>query len=77
MTLFELSQEYESSAAAIRARITELRTYEQNQTDDESARRVRLRIAALTPLLREARELAHLTAHYYDRSYHKYEKYTL
>ena len=35
------------------------------------------RIAELTPLLQETRELAALTAHYYDRSYHRHERYTL
>ena len=28
-------------------------------------------------LLQETRELAALTAHYYDRSYHRHERYTL
>jgi hypothetical protein len=76
MTLLEMSLEYEASAAAIRKRISELREIDRNQTDEEHSRRLRLRIAALTPLLRESRELASLTAHYYDRSYH-HEKYTI
>ena len=33
-------------------------------------------ITELTPLLQETRELAALTAHYYDRSYHRHERYT-
>ena len=41
------------------------------------ARRLRQRIVSLQPLLQEMRELAVLTARYYDRSYHKHEKYTL
>ena len=77
MTLMEMSVEYEASVTALRSRITELRETEQAQADSETARRLRLRIAALLPLLREARELAALTAHYYDRSYHKHERYTL
>lgn len=77
MTLMELSVQYEASAAAIRARIAELRIAEREQTDADAARALRLRIEALIPLLREARELAVLTAHYYDRSYHKHERYTL
>ena len=77
MTLLEMSAEYTSSADAIRNRISELRETERMLTDDEYARRLRLRIAALTPLLRETRELAGLTAHYYDRSYHNNERYTL
>lgn len=77
MTLMELSVQYEDSAAAIRGRIAQLRIAEQEQTDADAARALRLRIEALVPLLREARELAVLTAHYYDRSYHKHERYTL
>ena len=77
MTLFEMSIEYEASADAIRARIRELRLAEREQADAEAARALRMRIAALIPLLRESRELAFLTAHYYDRGYHKHERYTL
>ena len=46
-------------------------------SDPEEVRALRARIAALDPLLREAKALAELTAHYYDRSYHNHEKYTL
>ena len=35
------------------------------------------RVQELTPLLRDCRELAVLTARYYDRSYHKHERYTI
>ena len=45
--------------------------------DPEEAWRLRRRIAELTPILTQMNELAELTAHYYDRSYHKHEKYTL
>ena len=77
MTLLELSVQYADSAALIRARIRELRAEERRQSDPEAARRLRRRIDDLTPLLRECRELAVLTARYYDRSYHKHERYTL
>lgn len=77
MTLLEMSVFYADSASLIRARIAELRAAEQAETDPSSARRLRLRADALRPLLREMRELAVLTARYYDRSYHKHEKYTL
>lgn len=77
MTLFEMSADYAASADALRTRIAALRELERSQQDEESSRRIRLRIAALLPLLRESRELAALTAHYYDRSFHNYEKYTL
>lgn len=77
MTLLEMSLSYQSSAAAIHGRIVELRSLARVQTDPEAAFCLRRRIDDLMPLWRETRELAALTAHYYDRSYHKHEKYTL
>lgn len=77
MTLLEMSGFYADSAALIRTRMAELRAAERAATDPEAARRLRARAEALRPLLRESRELAVLTARYYDRSYHKYEQYTL
>ena len=55
----------------------ELRLAERQETDGEACRLLRQRISALSPLLQETRELEVLTARYYDRSYHKHEKYTL
>ena len=77
MTLLEMSVYYAESAALIRTRIAELTAAEKAETDPIAARRLRLRAETLRPLLREMRELAVLTARYYDRSYHKHEKYTL
>lgn len=77
MTLLEMSREYRASAEIIHTRVVELRALERTQTDAEAARRLRRRIAELMPLWREMRELATLTGRYYDRSYHKNERYTL
>jgi len=77
MTLLEMSVYYADSAALIRTRIAELSAAEKREIDPAAARRLRLRAETLRPLLREMRELAVLTARYYDRSYHKHEKYTL
>ena len=77
MTLLEMSVHYADSAALIRTRIAELRVAERTATDPETARLFRIRAESLRPLLREMRELAGLTARYYDRSYHKHENYTL
>ena len=77
MTLLEMSVSYADSAALIRTRIAELRVAERTAPDPETARLVRIRAESLRPLLREMRELAVLTARYYDRSYHKHENYTL
>ena len=74
MTLLELSAEYARSEALLRGRISLLRAQLRSAPDPETARRLQSRIAAL---LREMRVLAQLTAHYYERSYHKHEHYTL
>lgn len=77
MTMEELSEAYRQAAEAIAGRIGELR--EEMKTTDDAERRDRLqrRIAELRPLRREARELAELTAHYYERGYHRNGKYTV
>ena len=77
MTLLEMSVYYADSAALIRTRMAELKAAERAETDPQAVRCLQLRIETLRPLLREMRELAVLTARYYDRSYHKHEKYTL
>ena len=77
MKLLELSALYDESATRIRVRMAQLRADAKEQTDPAAAQALRQRIAELTPLLREMRELAVLTAHYYDRSYHRNDKYTL
>ena len=77
MTLLEMSVRYQDSAAAIHGRIVELRGLERVQEDPEEAFRLRRRIAELTPLWREARELAAVTAHYYDRSDRKHGNKTI
>ena len=77
MTLAEMSLDYRASEERIRQRVRTLREEERHTGDREAAWRLRQRVAALLPILRETRELAALTAHYYDRSYHKHERYTL
>ena len=77
MTLLEMSHLYAESADALRRRIGELRLAAAAAEEAETARSLRLRAAELLPLLREMRELTVLTARYYDRSYHRHERYTL
>ena len=77
MTLLEMSVRYQDSAAAIRQRISELRLAVRLAEDPDTPHALQRRITELTPLLQETRELAVLTAHYYDRSYLKHERYTL
>lgn len=77
MTLLELSYEYKDHASMIALRIKELRSEIKDTKDLTEIHKLERRIAELRPLLQEARELAALTRHYYDRGYHKNDKYTL
>ena len=77
MTLLEMSASYQDSASALHERILELRDLEKNLTNPEELFHVRHRINVLMPIWRETRDLAAVTAHYYDRSFHIYEQYTL
>ena len=49
-----------------RSRIVELRGLTRQETDPEAVQALKRRVAALLPLWQEARDLARLTAHYYD-----------
>ena len=77
MTLYELSFTYEESADLLWARIHELQQQEKQTTDSHELRCIQKRLEALGPILREMRELANLSRHYYERSYHKNERYSL
>ena len=66
MTLLEMSVVYAEHAAVIRSRIVELRGLTRQETDPEAVQALKRRVAALLPLWQEARDLARLTAHYYD-----------
>ena len=67
MTLLEMSAEYAERAAAIRERIVTLRGLARQACDSRSALEFRRRAAALLPMWQEARDLACLTARYYDK----------
>lgn len=77
MTLRELSYEYQQSAEALSGRMKELRAAAKKTEDPEAKNRLQRRLKELRPLLQETRELTVLTRHYYDRRYHKNDKYTL
>lgn len=68
MKLAELSPLYEDSARRIQGRMEELRLRLRTADDPDSVRQLRRRILDLQPMLRQCRQLARLTAHYYDRS---------
>lgn len=77
MTLAEMSREYETSAALLRARLRQLRAELAKAKDPEEIWHLKRRMAELTPMLTQMNELAELTAHYYERGYWRGEKYTL
>ena len=74
MTLYQMSFLYREDALRLRMRITVLR--EQARTADSEERlRLTRRILELEQLLRQSRELAELTQHYYERGYDRNEGY--
>ena len=76
MTLYQMSYVYREDALRVRMRITVLR--EQARTaEGEDKLRLKRRILELQQLLRQSRELADLTRHYYERGYYRNERYTL
>ncbi len=77
MTLTQLSLLYRDSAAAIAQRIKQLQGQLLEEMDEEEQFHLRQRIRELQPLLRQTRELADLTAHYYERSRARNGKYIL
>ena len=77
MTLAELSEGYEASAALLRARLAQLRRLADRTDDAEELWHLKRRIAELTPMLTQMNELAELTAHYYEPGFWRNEKYTL
>lgn len=77
MTLQEMSREYAASAQLLSAHLRVLRAKLRQSTDSEESWRLRQRIAVLSGVLTQTRELAQLTAHYYERGFWRNEKYTL
>lgn len=76
MTLYQMSFVYREDALRFRMRITVLRE-QAKAAEGEDKLRLKRRILELQQLLRQSRELADLTRHYYERGYYRNEKYTL
>lgn len=77
MTLREISEGYRQAAQPLRSRLRQLRQMLAAAEDPEEIWHIKRRIAELTPMLTQVNELAELTEHYYERGYHRNEKYTL
>lgn len=77
MTLYQMSFVYREDALRFRMRITALREQAKAAETDEELRRLLRRIAELQVLLRQSRELAELTRHYYEGGHDLNARYTL
>ena len=77
MTLKEISREYLASATLLRDRLRQLRQQIAESTDPNEIWHLKRRIGELSPILTQMYELAELTDRYYERGYHRNEKYTL
>ena len=76
VTLEELSPQYRAEAARLREYLRVLRRdFELAQGDERFL--LRRRITQLTEMLTQTRELAELTAHYYERSRGRNAKYRI
>lgn len=77
MRLQELAAGYEAAAGLLRPKLRALRQELKSTQCPQKAAALRHEIAFLSGLLTQCRELAELTARYYERSYYRNEKYTL
>ena len=77
MTLYEMSFTYREDALRFRLRVGELRAAVKRAPTQEAQERLRRRIAELEAIIRQSRELAELTQRYYERGYHRDERYVL
>lgn len=77
MTLYQISFSYREDAERFRARIAALRAELKTAATREEADALNRRIAELQTLRRQSSELAELTHRYYERSYHRDERYTV
>lgn len=77
MTLIELSVEYREHARQLDGRIRQLHVQWEETMDETQRCLLAERIRMLSTMLREARELAVLCEHYYDRGYRRNARYTV
>lgn len=77
MTLREMSVEYRAQAQALRGRMQELEKAWKQTKDPAERANLEGRIWTLEVLWRETRDQAVLLERYYERGYHRNEKYTL
>lgn len=67
MTLYELSLEYEQTAAMLRQRISELERAQREAGDEGSRVRLDRRLRPLRSMYRDVRAVARHLEHYYEK----------
>lgn len=77
MTLEEMAVEYRTQAQRLRQRMRELEQAGRGAGSEEERVRLRSRSESLEPIWREARDLAVLLEHYYERGYRRNDRYTI
>lgn len=77
MTLQELSMEYAAQAELLHDRLALLRRQEVNAATEYDRIRIHDRVRILSAMWRDTRDIAALTAHYYERSHSRNANYIL
>lgn len=77
MRLYELSEGYRLAVVPLREKLRCLRLELKETEDAQQRAALRHEIALLSGIMTQCRELAELTAHYYERGFWRNEKYTL
>ena len=77
MKLDELALQYRQSAAAVKARISELKPEFDNISSKTEALHLRMRIAQLGAIAREADATALYLERYYNRGYGNHGRYAV
>lgn len=77
MKLSELSEGYRQAILPLREKLRLLRLALKAETDPRRRAALRHEIAFLSGIMTQCRELAELTAHYYERGFWRNDKYTL
>ena len=77
MTLYQMSAMYRHDAEIFRKRINVLRARTRESKDPVEIRELKERIVDLQTMRRQSKELEMLTRRYYERWYHRDERYTL
>lgn len=77
MTLLRMAADYRRGGDLIRLRIAALKDARDQTADPEEKCRYEARIRELSAMYRDTREVALLLERYYDRRYHRNERYRI